>query len=53
MRQAWFLGGGLRPDELDKLTISDRELLLEALDWFIEQENETIEAAKLDGKRHH
>lgn len=48
MRQAWYLGGGLSPEQLEKLTISDRMLMLDALDWWIEQENEAIEAA---GKR--
>jgi hypothetical protein len=43
---AWYLGGGLKPNELEELTLRDRRLVLEALDEFIAEENERTEAAK-------
>lgn len=39
MRSAWYLGGGLRAGELEALTVSDRRMYLDALDWWIEQVN--------------
>lgn len=45
MRLAWHLGGGLKPRELEELSLADRRDLLDALDWKIEQENEALEAA--------
>jgi len=42
---AWYLGGGLKPDELEALTVRDRRLVLEALDEFIQEENDRTEAA--------
>ncbi len=37
MRQAWYLGGGLKPWELNSLSIVDRDDYLNALDWWLEQ----------------
>lgn len=50
MRQAWYLGGGLKPWELERLSLRDRKDLLDAIDWKIEQENEALEKATQKGK---
>jgi hypothetical protein len=42
---AWHLGGGMKPWELEQLSLADRRDCLDALDWVIQQENEAIEAA--------
>lgn len=45
VRQAWYLGGGLKPDEMEELTLSDRKDFLDALEWWLGE----VEAANAGG----